>query len=628
MPGRSRRARICARAARLDGGPHGCHLAGGLPRKGTEAIPPEEYRSLYRKYRPQAPDQVLGQDHVVRGLGGAVREGRLAHAFLFSGPRGTGKTSSARILAKMVNCEKGPTAEPCGVCDQCKRIENGSHLDVWEIDAASHGSVDNARELRERAPTAPAEGREKVYIIDEAQRLSREAFDALLKLLEEPPPGVRFVLATTEPHKMPATIVGRCQKFEFRRVPSDVITAHLGKVAVAENIELDSDAAEAIARQSDGAVRDALSLLEQASVLGGGRIGVEEVSQLIGTPDLDIHFSLADAVAVGDAREVFGIVNGLVEAGHDLRHATTQVTSHFRNLLLALSAPEDSEIVDVPPEVHSRLVGQSGKFSAAELNRILSLLLQAQTDMRWTTSPRLTLELALVRAALPETDPQPAGLISRIERLERLSGLGSSAPPAGEASVPASGSPVADDTEAPETSAADERRPHAGTEAPSEARPSRKSKKTPESPAADSSSGTSEPVVVPEAAPKPVVSPGAVDAEMLRRSWRDVLEQLKARRHMQLHATAELATVGSFDGTTLELVLPPGKGFAARKVEEKSPQLVAVLEELFGIRPQVTCTVRQGMALEPEPEEAPASPEAAEELLKAQFGAEVVEEQQ
>ena len=365
---------------------------------------------------------MLGQDHVVRALAGAVREGRLAHAFLFSGPRGTGKTSSARILAKMVNCEKGPTAEPCGVCDQCKRIENGSHLDVWEIDAASHGSVDNARELRERAPTAPAEGREKVYIIDEAQRLSREAFDALLKLLEEPPPGVRFVLATTEPHKMPATIVGRCQKFEFRRVPADVIASHLGKVAVAENIELHSDAADTIARQSDGAVRDALSLLEQASVLGGGRIGVEEVSRLIGTPDLDIHFSLADAVTVGDAREVFGIVNGLVEAGHDLRHATTQVTTHFRNLLLALSAPEDVEIVDVPAEAHPRLVAQAGKFSAAELNRILSLLLQAQTDMRWTTSPRLTLELALVRAALPETDPQPAALISRIERLERLSG--------------------------------------------------------------------------------------------------------------------------------------------------------------------------------------------------------------
>src|SRR5687767_13590715 len=300
-----------------------------------------QHQALYRRYRPQTPAEVLGQDHVVRALTGAIRDGRLHHAFLFCGPRGTGKTSTARILAKMVNCATGPTAEPCGGCDQCIAIRDGTHLDVVEIDAASHGGVEDARELREKAPTAPVQGREKVYIIDEAQRLSREAFDALLKLLEEPPPGVRFVLATTEPHKMPGTIVGRTQKFEFRRVPADVIAAHLGKVAVAENMELHPDAAEAIARQSDGAVRDALSLLEQASVLGGGRIGTEEVSRLIGTPDLDIHFSLADAVAVGDAREVFSIINGLVEAGHDLRHATTQVTSHFRNLLLALSAPED-----------------------------------------------------------------------------------------------------------------------------------------------------------------------------------------------------------------------------------------------------------------------------------------------
>jgi DNA polymerase III subunit gamma/tau len=606
-----------------------------LPQKGRETIPPEEYRSLYRKYRPQAPDQVLGQDHVVRGLAGAVREGRLAHAFLFSGPRGTGKTSSARILAKMVNCEKGPTAEPCGVCGQCKRIENGSHLDVWEIDAASHGSVDNARELRERAPTAPAEGREKVYIIDEAQRLSREAFDALLKLLEEPPPGVRFVLATTEPHKMPATIVGRTQRFDFRRVPADVIAAHLGKVAVAESIELHPDAADAIGRQADGAVRDALSLLEQAAVLGGGKVGVEEVSRLIGTPDLDVHFALADSVAVGDGREVFGIVNGLVEAGHDLRHATTQITTHFRNLLLALSAPEDVEIVDIPAEAHPRLVAQSGKFSAAELNRILSLLLQAQTDMRWTTSPRLTLELALIRAALPETDPQPAALISRIQRLERLSGIGQSAEPSAVAEVadPASASSAADEAEEPRAAAplaepmgSPRQARTAGAQPSSAPQPvaagtaSSEGAAPEDEPLSEDGTRSSEPTKVTPA-------PGSVDTEMLRRGWRDVLEQLKARRHMQLQATAELATVGSYDGSTLELVLPPGKDFAARKVEEKSLQLIAVLEELFGIRPKITCTVRQGMALEPETDEPPSTPEDAEALLKAQFGAEVVEEQ-
>src|SRR5438132_6160429 len=208
-------------------------------------VPDENYQSLYRKYRPQGPDEVLGQEHVVRSLVGALKEGRLSHAFLFCGPRGTGKTSTARILAKMVNCENGPTPTPCGTCDQCVRIRDGSHLDVVEIDAASHGGVEDARELRERAPTAPVQGREKVYILDEAQRLSREAFDALLKLFEEPPRGVRFVLCTTEPHKMPATIVGRCQRFDFRRGTSDVLSEHLVRIAKSEGVTLSPEAAVA-----------------------------------------------------------------------------------------------------------------------------------------------------------------------------------------------------------------------------------------------------------------------------------------------------------------------------------------------------------------------------------------------
>jgi len=547
----------------------------------------EEYRSLYRKYRPQAPDQVLGQEHVVRALAGAVREGRLAHAFLFSGPRGTGKTSSARILAKMVNCERGPTAEPDGTCEQCRRIEGGTHLDVVEIDAASHGGVDDARELRERAPTAPAQGREKVYIIDEAQRLSREAFDALLKVFEEPPPGVRFVLCTTEAHKMPPTIVGRCQKFEFRRVPAEMIAAHLAEVATKESIRLEADAREVIARESEGSVRDALSLLDQASVLGGGAVTEGDVLRLIGTPELDVQFALADAIAVGDGREVFGIVHRLVQLGHDVRHFTTQVTSHMRNLLLALSAPDDPAILDVPPEVHPRLVAQAGKFSAGELNRILSLLLQAQTDMRWSTAPRLTLELALVRAALPETDPQPAALLARVERLERLAGLdrtGEVAP--AEASAAPSGATSPSTVDTPPEPEADESAP-AKTHAP---------------------------------------SAGAVDAEMLRRSWPQVLDALKARRRMVLFASAQVATVGSFDGQTLELVFPPGREVGARKVEERSVDLVEVLAELFGVSPTVRCTVREGTVLEAEEDEAPPSPEAAEALLKTQFGAEVVDD--
>ncbi|HXF37580.1 MAG TPA: DNA polymerase III subunit gamma/tau, partial [Actinomycetota bacterium] len=376
-----------------------------------------QHQALYRRYRPRSPAEVVGQDHVVRALTGAVREGKLAHAFLFCGPRGTGKTSTARILAKMVNCERGPTPEPCDACEQCIAIREGQHLDVVEIDAASHGGVDDARELRERAPTAPAMGREKVYIIDEAQRLSREAFDALLKVFEEPPPGVRFVLATTEPHKMPPTIVGRCQRFDFRRVGVEPLAGHLRAVAEREGLALEPEAARLIARQAEGSVRDALSLLEQASVLAGGGVDARAVEALLGAPRTEIRHELADAVAVGDAEGAFAVVHRLVEEGQDLRHATTELLAHFRDLLLARTAPGQADLLDATPEEYELLRAQAAKFSPPELSRILDLLLQAQNDMRWTTSPRLSLELALLRAAIPEADPKPQALLARIERL-------------------------------------------------------------------------------------------------------------------------------------------------------------------------------------------------------------------
>ncbi|HEX6401336.1 MAG TPA: DNA polymerase III subunit gamma/tau, partial [Actinomycetota bacterium] len=382
-----------------------------------------QHQALYRRYRPQTPAEVLGQDHVVRALTGAVREHRLHHAFLFCGPRGTGKTSTARILAKMVNCATGPTAEPCGGCDQCVAIREGTHLDVVEIDAASHGGVEDARELREKAPTAPVQGREKVYIIDEAQRLSREAFDALLKVFEEPPAGVRFILATTEPHKMPATIVGRCQRFDFRRHSMDGLAELLQKVSADEGITLDDSAADAIARHAEGSARDALSLLDQAGVLGGQKVDDDVVQALLGAPRSQVQVELADAVAVGDARSAFEIVNRLVQDGQDLRNVTNETLAHFRDLLLVKTAPGQEDLLDASTDVYEGLRIQAEKFTSSELARVIDLLLAAQNDMRWTTSPRLSLELSLVRATIPETDPSPAGTLSRVERLERLANL-------------------------------------------------------------------------------------------------------------------------------------------------------------------------------------------------------------
>ena len=615
------------------------------------------YQSLYRKYRPQGPSEVLGQDHVIRALSGAVREGRLAHAFLLCGPRGTGKTSTARILAKMVNCESGPTPEPCGSCDQCVAIRDGQHLDVVEIDAASHGGVDDARDLREKAPTAPVQGREKVYIIDEAQRLSREAFDALLKVFEEPPVGVRFVLATTEPHKMPATIVGRCQRFDFRRVPVEAVAEHLERIAKDEGMSLTSEAAHAIARQTEGSVRDALSLLDQASVLGAGEIGEDIVLSLIGSGRSDVQYALGDAVAVGDTKGVFELVSRLVQEGQDMRHVTNEVLSHFRNLLLVKTAPGQHDLLDATDEEAERLTAQAAKYSAAELGRVIALLIAAQTDMRWTTSPRLSLELALIRATIPETDAAPEALVSRLERLERVAGItsggggsgaavsGSYSPtPSRSATAPAEtggGSqspatatpapPAAATPATPTEAAAPTGRPAAaGTgetadpAPPAEARkPKRSTKGAEASSAEEAASGSAEAGMAPAPA-VPVLGAGtsAVDVTMLRSNWATVISHLRSSGKAVLPSFLEIATPAAFDGTTLELVFPPERPYGVQKVMEREGELRQALQDLFGISPAITCVIREPVAGPPEPvEDEPLSEEEALARLAAELGA-------
>ncbi len=616
------------------------------------------YQSLYRKYRPQGPSEVLGQDHVIRALSGAVREGRLAHAFLLCGPRGTGKTSTARILAKMVNCESGPTPEPCGSCDQCVAVRDGQHLDVVEIDAASHGGVDDARDLREKAPTAPVQGREKVYIIDEAQRLSREAFDALLKVFEEPPDGVRFVLATTEPHKMPATIVGRCQRFDFRRGSMDVVSEYLERIAKEEGIALSEEAAHAMARQSEGSFRDALSLLDQASVLGAGEIGEDIVLSLIGSGRSDVQYALGDAVAVGDTKGVFELVSRLVQEGQDLRHVTNEVLAHFRNLLLVKTAPGQHDLLDATDDEAERLTAQAAKFSAAELGRVIALLIDAQTDMRWTTSPRLSLELALIRATIPETDAAPEALVSRLERLERVAGIqagggGSGAPAPGSYSPPPSRSVAAPastgggsqspsaDTPAPQASATPSREktesdtggpaaagtggaadPAPPSEAPKRKRPQ---KGAAASSAEEAAPGPAEAGTPPVSGPEvPVLGAGtsAVDVTMLRSNWPTVISHLRSSGKAVLPSFLEIATPAAFDGTTLELVFPPERPYGVQKVLEREGELRQALQDLFGIAPAISCVIREPVAGPAEPvEDEPLSEEEALARLAAELGA-------
>jgi len=576
-----------------------------------------QHQALYRRYRPQTPAEVLGQDHVVRALTGAIRDGRLHHAFLFCGPRGTGKTSTARILAKMVNCATGPTAEPCGGCDQCVAIRDGTHLDVVEIDAASHGGVEDARELREKAPTAPVQGREKVYIIDEAQRLSREAFDALLKVFEEPPPGVRFVLATTEPHKMPATIVGRCQRFDFRRHTMEGLSELLQKVAASEGVTLDDSAAHAIARHAEGSARDALSLLDQAGVLGGQKVDDAAIQALLGAPRSEVQVELADAVAVGDARSAFEIVNRLVQDGQDIRNVTNETLAHFRDLLLVKTAPGQEDLLDIPSDAYEGLRIQAEKFTASELARVIELLLAAQNDMRWTTSPRLSLELALVRATIPETDQSPAGTLARLERLERLANVdpASVVPSAGGTGATSVGDPTPADV--PSKTPSSESRPRSGVEVSSEAAPAPTGRSIPKEPPtgvevpAEATPATYEAAPVATDAPH-AASADSVDVTMLRRSWPSLLDHLSQVGQPVLRALLESATPATFDGETLELAFPPSFRNNLRQVASRADKLQAALGDLFGIRPRIESVTREAHAGGTEPAAAAYVEEAEE----------------
>lgn len=381
------------------------------------------YLSLYRKYRPQTFAEILGQEHVAQTLAHAVDESRVAHAYLFTGPRGTGKTSTARILAKALNCERGPTSSPCGECRSCVAIAEGSSLDVIEMDAASHSKVEETREILTGVPLATAGGRKKVYVIDEVHMLTTQSFNALLKTLEEPPDHVVFVLATTEAHKVLPTIVSRTQRFDFRRVPAEAIESCLAEVAKLENVNIDAEAAALLARHADGSVRDGLSTLDQLTSLGGP-ITAADVEAMFGERRTDALFELFDAIATEDVGTVFRVIDSVVSAGADPRQVALAALGHSRSLVLLKTAPDAQRLLDVPSEDLATLSSQAERFFLTGLLKVLDLLGKAITDMRTAPNHRLLLEVALVRAAAPDTDTSTGSLVARIERLEREVGMG------------------------------------------------------------------------------------------------------------------------------------------------------------------------------------------------------------
>jgi len=355
------------------------------------------YLSLYRKYRPRTFAEIVGQHHVTQTLANAVKADRIAHAYLFSGPRGTGKTSTARVLAMAVNCEHGPTAEPCGECEPCRRIIAGNALDVIEIDAASNRGIDEIRELRERVGLAPADARMKIYIIDEVHMLTPEAYNAFLKTLEEPPAHVIFVLATTEPHRVLPTILSRCQRFDFHRVGLRDLEATIRSVAAKEKLKVDDKAVALLAHAADGSARDALTLLDQAAAYAEDEITPETVTEILGGIDFSLLAEFTDVLIQRSTSDALAFIERVVSDGKDLRQLIGSLIAHFRDLLLLSLDRRGREAVTLPEESLAQAMQQASALSSEEIVRALDLLAETDRELRFTSQPRLLVELAAVR---------------------------------------------------------------------------------------------------------------------------------------------------------------------------------------------------------------------------------------
>ena len=528
--------------------------------------------ALYRKYRPGSFAEVVGQDHVTEPLQQALRTGRIHHAYLFSGPRGCGKTSSARILARSLNCEQGPTPTPCATCDSCVALApNGpGSLDVIEIDAASHGLVDDARDLRERAFFAPVSSPFKIYIIDEAHMISQAAFNALLKVVEEPPPHVKFIFATTEPDKVLPTIKSRTFHYRFRLIPPAVLREFLAGLAAREGIEIDPLVLPLVVRAGAGSARDALSVLDQLAA-GATDEGVtyDRALSILGYTDAALLDEAVDAFTAGDGAAVFRSVDRIIEAGLDPRRFAQDLLERFRDLLVldAVADAGETGLLDCPADELERMRGQAARLGRPALTRAADVMAQALVDMRGTTSPRLVLELACARVLLPAASSDSAALLARLDRLEKR--LSVSAPAEAGATTPVSSPPA---ERAAVVSAAPPVRDAEPTPAP-------------EAPQEDSAPAPTTPAPTAPAAAA-AAAPGAVDAAALRRLWDDVLDAVKQRNrtaHARLNGYAQ---IGEVDAKTVTLQFKNatiGRQFA----EHSSDYFREALREIAGIDLQV-----------------------------------------
>ncbi len=555
--------------------------------------------SFYRKWRPKTFEEIIGQERVTRTLQNAIRTNRVVHAYLFAGHRGTGKTTTARILAKALNCVQGPTPTPDNVCPNCQAISGGYSMDVIEIDAASNRGIEEIRELRDRIRLAPTEGRYKVYIIDEAHMLTTEAANALLKTLEEPPAHAILVLVTTEPHRLPATILSRCQRFDFRRVSQKEIVARLKHIAAGEGFAIDDRALALIAGNADGSVRDAESILDQLTAFAAGPITARDVITVLGVVEEQTALGFADAVITRDVAGCLALVSRVVDEGKDLRQVMRTLIDHFRDLLVVKTGLRDADLIDTTEGRLAALAAQAEHTTIEDVLRVLNILSGTEGEARWSPQPRLLLEIALIRLCRPEMDPTVEGLRARVQAIEhRLGGAPAPAPPASTPPTPAK------PTEVPR------RRP------------------TPSRPAGQEDV-KAEVTVAPGAA---VVTADAEPAgvpvmviEDVRRQWGRVLEEVK-RTKMFCHALLIEGMPLRLEGSMLVIGLRTGYNFHAENLHRPENRSVVegAVERIFQRRLRLQCTIYDG----PSPAVEPAVTADGDPLVtKAAelFGAQILE---